>query len=120
MFFRKKNETIKEVVPPECDHKWKDFKWYIRVDRPLDSYTLKILEPYVCIHCKKRKDIVLFQEQIRGREQVDKRVEELVSFYKDYLQDIAILEDEINDFQLVDRDYLKIAENLYNTIELKL
>lgn len=64
MFFnRNKNKNKNENLPstpPPCKHKWKDFPWYI--DSALFDNTklhIRIIEPYVCIYCKKRKDIIL-------------------------------------------------------------
>ena len=40
--------------------------------------------------------------------------------YKEHLKDRALLEDEIADMQLVDREYLKIIDMLHNSNSKKI
>lgn len=75
---------------------------------------IEIYEPYVCIHCKKRKDILLLDVSYicSSKKEGDKLYDEVQEEYKDQLRPRAVIEDMINDFQLVDRSYLEIAQAL--------
>lgn len=73
-----------------------------------------MIEPYVCIFCKKRKEIVLenFTLVEINKVKTDDTLNRFKEKYKSFVRDRAIVEDEINDFQLVDREALAIVENL--------
>lgn len=117
--FKKKVETS-EYKPRTCDHKWTDIRidgeecWY--VDSILDGNKVQysIIEPYVCIHCKQRKDVVLAQQttsfttKTAAYDYYDKLRKDLKKQYPQ-IKDRAIVEDKISDVQLVDRDYLRVA-----------
>lgn len=113
-----KKQTI-EAKPIEfkCNHKWKDFPWYITALYYEDTHAfdLKIIEPYVCIHCKERKDIVLHSVSRANFswKQASTLLEECEEKYGEFCQPRPIVEDMIHDMQLVDRQYLEIAESLY-------
>ena len=67
-FFKRKEpepEIIIQELPKECSHKWRDFPWYMEYDYDTNTGSLKvgIYEPYVCIHCKKRENVTLYQEK---------------------------------------------------------
>lgn len=128
--FKKKQEPnlwIKPMKRPSiCQHKWKDFKWYIETDHKNGHWVhgsyiepksiVRIIKPYVCILCKERKEIVLLEEEYKGCENIssfNNRVKELKVKYDEYLENKVIIEDQINDFQLVDREYLEIARTLF-------
>ena len=118
MFFnRKKNKNKNPPSPPPCNHKWKDFPWYINSTLFDNSkFLIEIIEPYVCIYCKKRKNIVL--EKITRlnitRSRADELICELEEKYKDHIKDEAIVNDMINDMILVDREYLRLYEEVVN------
>ena len=61
MFFsKKKKEEKSNNHTKTCNHKWKDFPWYIDSTWCTDqTFNLTIIEPYVCIFCKERKNIEL-------------------------------------------------------------
>ena len=113
-FWDKKKKTL---PPPPCRHKWMDFPWYYEAKYIKDTkfFNAKIIEPYVCIHCKERKNIVLkeISTYISIKNATDV-IESWKQTYKDKMQDKAIVEDMINDMQLVDREYLAIAHSLQN------
>ena len=107
-----------EAKKPSCDHKWRDFDWYL-------SYTLKkneagrsvltysIMEPYVCIHCHERKDVTLETGEIplSDTAKISDILDNLVKSYP-RLKYKADIEDAINDEIHVDREYLKFADYL--------
>ena len=107
--------------PPirECDHKWTDIKidgdecWYI--DFTIDGRNIdySIYEPYVCIHCKKRKDVCIESEVYHedSNKSAWKRYRDIRELYPQ-IKERAVVEDAVNDLQLVDRDYLRIAANV--------
>lgn len=112
----KKKEPPALIKPPPCNHKWKDFPWYTIESYDYSSRVVcfSVYEPYVCIYCKERKDVCLEKHKrfvgsrLNADKYIIKRKEELGSNWKPR----AIVEDMINDFQLVDREHLKIAEAL--------
>lgn len=117
-FFKKKKIESSEpsYQKTECSHKYQDFDWYSEVEYDSRSHiaTICIFEPYVCIHCKKRKNVLLKQMEISGTiNHIYDVLEAIVKKYP-HLKDKAIVEDEINDMQLVDREYLEIYRSLQN------
>jgi hypothetical protein len=119
-FSRKKKveETPKVIEPRPCQHKYKDFPWY--TDGTYNENTkvldVSIIEPYVCIHCGHRKDVVLDHfSRIFGK------FEEAEKFYDDFqdgkytnmIEKKAVVEDMINDMVLVDRQYIEIYMRLH-------
>ena len=116
-WFKKKQKTEVKPIEFTCNHKWRDFPWYIKATYydSVRRFELQIIEPYVCIHCKERKDVVL-HEVVRNNSSW-KHVEELLAEceekYGEHCQSRPVIEDMIHDMQLVDRQYLKIAESLY-------
>ena len=116
-FFKKKNK------PVVCNHKWKDFPWYIKIEfydtekyaHKYDwRYTAKVFEPYVCVKCKQRRDELLFNYDSSTKESRDKKVEELQTKYSDRIKPIVEIQDLILDEQLVDRRDLELLEELNN------
>lgn len=106
---KKKKEPSEPVKIPECDHKWKDFKWYLVMEEDgFGRADIHIIEPYVCIHCKKRKDVKL--QSWYNVSHPKKLCETITSNLGDKIEVRAIIEDEINDMTLVDREYLKWAD----------
>lgn len=112
MFFKKK-----AVV---CLHKYKDFPWYIEVSRyENDSgnyrYKVDVVEPYVCVHCGRRQDIVLFRSSgIYSKSEADNIAEKFREKYAGHIQDRAIVEDMVNDTILVDQQYLRFHDMVKN------
>lgn len=117
LFRKKKSETTVQFVPPECRHKYRDFDWYIDERWMYDEYRRKIydvrvIEPYVCIHCKKRIDKVLFRDNYLLKAEHDALIERLRSEHSQ-IKPQEVVEDQIADMQLVDREYLEIAQNIF-------
>lgn len=100
-----------EPQPVVCNHKWQDFPWYIDgTYYPSDHREIvDVYEPYVCIHCKERKDIRLLHHStnVRNRDEADEIFDHIQNQYKEHLRDRAEIEDMINDMQFVDAEYLK-------------
>lgn len=113
----KKQRVEAKPIEFKCNHKWKDFPWYITAFyyEDTNAFDLKIIEPYVCIHCKERKDVVLHSVSRANFswKQASKLLEECEEKYGEFCQPRPIVEDMIHDMQLIDRQYLEIAESLY-------
>lgn len=108
-FFKKK------IAPPTvCNHKWKDFPWFdvYGHDSLTGKYFFRIMEPYVCIKCKERRDKMLMQFTSNSMEERDLTLAEYKKKYKEKLLDMAEVEDMVQDEILVDREYLKLLEQL--------
>lgn len=114
--FKKKKPVPAVVEPPPCKHKWQDFPWIMRFYYDYDQRELKveIIEPYVCIYCKERQDRVLIKDWYtnENKKEIDRLMDEYREKYKDYIEPEAIVEDKINDYQMVDREWLEIANML--------
>ena len=114
---KEKAEEIPAIPEYHCSHRWKDFDWYIEGTWQSDSNTvsMRIIEPYVCIHCKERKNVTLQEAtrcDIRSLREAQSEADEWVKLFGDRVKEQAIVEDQINDFQLVDRAALEIARRL--------
>ena len=118
-FFNWNNKKEKEQKPIaiKCEHKWQDFPWYMQAIYSADTreFEIKLIEPYVCVHCKKRKDVVLHRIERANYswDEAKELVDECWEKYGQYCKDRPIIEDMINDMQLVDRQYLEILKNLH-------
>ena len=119
-FSKRPKKSEKKVDPPirECKHKYKDFPWYTNGKYNYDTKVLDIsvIEPYVCIHCGHRKDVVLdhFSRIFYDFAEAEKFYEDFQdSQYTDKMKPRAIVENMINDMVLVDQQYLDIYMNLY-------
>lgn len=121
-WFWQKKETPKFVAPP-CKHKYRDFPWYLDgtvKDNTVrytshKTWTVKILEPYVCVHCGHRKDICLATYSGYGEDSEKDALERmrfLEARYPEQLKDRPVVEDMIMDMQLVDREYLEMMDGL--------
>lgn len=103
-----------DLKKPVCAHKYRDFHWYIEGEyyaHPSDMFSIRIIEPYVCVWCGDRKNQIL-QEVVRRGDMASKSemveiAKSLMDTYGDKIRPRAFVEDEINDMQLVDRDYLR-------------
>lgn len=121
LFNRKKKKEVPAVESPVFisahEHTWKDMPWYMGVHYSGTNKTAgyKIVEPYICVTCGKRKDITLEEEDYSNinaedREVIFNRVREC---YKDYLKPRAIVEDMINNIILVkDPQRLEMLEKM--------
>ena len=114
---RKKQKAAAQVTSttttptkPACSHKYRDFHWYVEGTVYSTNFNMKLVEPYVCVWCGHRKNIVLqefYQECQNPRHEMVEITKSLIDTYGDRIQPRALVEDEINDMQLVDRDYLR-------------
>ena len=118
-WFRKKQRSKEEKGVPTRNHKWKDFPWYMsgKYNYETRYATLEIVEPYVCIHCKERKDVVLHSIARANYDWEDTKelLDTADKLYGKYCEPRPVVEDMINDMQLVDREYLKFAELIHTT-----
>jgi len=100
--------------PKECKHKYKDFPWFISLERDersiLERYRLKVVEPYVCLLCKKRTDVVLSCVANVDMDNMNDKIKELKDRYKGKIEERAIVEDMVSDCQLVDKSFLESYE----------
>jgi len=100
-----------DLKSPKCSHKFRDFHWYVEGTAYAHHFSMKLIEPYVCVWCGERKNVVLqefYQEQISNpRQEMVSITKSLIDTYGDRIQPRAMVEDEIHDMQLVDRDYLR-------------
>ena len=116
-WFNRKSKA-EEVKPqkPVCNHKWKDFPWFYeaRYNTSYQELTFKVWEPFVCIHCKERQNRLLYERKshYKSYEEADNYVTKFREKYADRMEEEVVVEDMIADMQLVDRDYLLIAETL--------
>lgn len=116
-WFNRKSK-VEEVKPqkPVCNHKYKDFPWFYeaRYNTSTRELVFKVWEPFVCIHCKERINRLLYERNSHYKtyEEADDYVTQFREKYADRMEEEVIVEDMIADMQLVDRDYLLIAETL--------
>lgn len=103
-----------DLKKPTCAHKYRDFHWYIEGEYRAHSpsmFSIRIIEPYVCVWCGDRKNQILQEITREGtmasKSEMEKVTKSLIDTYGDKIQPRAFVEDEINDMQLVDRDYLR-------------
>lgn len=117
--FRKKVEAPKVIEPLPCQHKYKDFPWYVEGKYDYNTYleTINVIEPYVCILCGHRKDVVLdtVSRYFSRFEDAEKFYDNFCSnsTYAERIKPRAIVEDMINDMSLVDQKYLDIYMQLH-------
>ena len=116
-WFNRKSK-VEKVKPqkPVCNHKYKDFPWFYeaRYNTSTRELTFKVWEPFVCIHCKERINRLLYERNSHYKtyEEADNYVTQFREKYADRMEEEVVVEDMIADMQLVDRDYLLIAETL--------
>lgn len=107
--------------PPVCDHKWQDFPWYVNgvYDERKHTQETVVIEPYVCVHCGERKDVVLYHNtrSATSFDEASKIYNKICDEYAGHIENRAIVEDMISDMQLVDRDYLKYWNIVHNGAE---
>ena len=109
-----------QILAPKCQHKYRDYPWYLEWGKNANRIDYKIIEPYLCIHCGERKNVVLESGRIILKDG-ETEEEVLASFKRAYpqLQNKPVVEDAINDAILVDREYLRIADYLRGNGDLK-
>lgn len=119
LFKRKKKgeeQPVEIYKPKTCQHKWRDFPWFIEYGRRVNGYSYKyfvtVYEPYVCIYCKERKNVPLENFESSNYTSIETEKRRFENEYKDYIKPRAVVEDMINDMQLVDRQWLKIVDKL--------
>lgn len=117
MWFKKKQlKAETEKLPAEniCNHKFRDFNWYMLYNYELETnkYEIKIYEPYVCILCKHREDKLLERITGFGSKELDKKRDEMFHIYPK-LKGISEVQDEINDMLMVDPYYLDAYYKLH-------
>lgn len=101
--------------PPKCQHKYRDYSWYMEYEAqhfPNGNKVLnyRIFEPYVCVVCHERYDACLEKGTISLN---DKTLNDAVKSITDRYPKItnrAEIEDAINDDIHVDLEYLKWAD----------
>ena len=115
-----KVETTTETSKPVCSHKYRDFHWYIEGEyraHPPTMFEIKVIEPYVCVWCGHRKNQVLQTVTREGKYATKSEMmnvtQSLMETYQGKIRPRAFVEDEINDMQLVDRDYLRALALLH-------
>ena len=122
-FWNKKKKKEENQQPPikilsPCErgiHRYKDFDWYIETVVEEHHYTyryiVKVVEPYVCIHCGHREDQVLGEWYFPKKQDAKSMIETL---HEDpHIKSVIEVEDAIHDMQLVDREYLAIMHQLH-------
>lgn len=114
-----KNEEPKfQPTTPEfkCSHTWKDFPWYMESTYYIDARKLyyTITKPYVCIHCKERRDEELLDIHIDGvsRDEAEVILTDIKKEFSDKIAEKPLVEEMILDMQLVDRKALEIAQQI--------
>ena len=116
MFFhKKKNDAVSKITLPEPEHhhKYRDYSWYIEAHYDPDymTYEIDIIEPYVCIYCGHRKNVILTHIKQPGNlEKMLDAISSIMEKYPDKIEPKPIVEDCINDDIYVDREYLAIAD----------
>ena len=124
MFWKKKAQKAQEPekfeIKSPCElgkHRYKDFKWYIQTQDVVQygnrKYIVRVIEPYVCIHCGHRNNETLQSWSLNSRSERDEMVAKIQKRYEDRIGNTLEIEDEIKDMQLVDREYLTIMQQLH-------
>lgn len=131
IFFPKRNKSpkskpIPDFVPPPMVHihHWQDFPPYIRYNISEDEYKIEIIEPYVCLDCKQRKDVVLTSVNRTGDnvyQEGHNELKQIKEENKDIIKSRVVVEDMINDTIHVDKEYNKYWHLIHSnqTIDLK-
>lgn len=132
LFKRRTREPPILINQSKCSHTWKDFPWYMQsswtayanntlnpgiyTDIAKGRLVMSIFEPYICIHCKERKDIKLYESSHDNMTlgQASAYIRNEMEKFKDNIKPIPVVEDMIHDYVLVDQEKLKIAEKILN------
>lgn len=122
-FFPKKQKQEKInsnfVLPTEekCNHKYQDFPPFFLYNWSDNEYSVKIVESYVCPYCKKRIDKIL-EERKGTSSHAEMDGQEIINNLRKNHPEIKEkfeVEDMINDFILVDREYMHWFHMLHGT-----
>lgn len=109
-------DPVVEIPVPKCIHTWKDFPAYIkeRYTGPKQESVLEVVEPYVCVHCKERKNVTLYTETETGltRDEHNEKRAYWERKYREILKPRIVVEDMINDEIYVDPVKLAIVDKL--------
>lgn len=122
-FRKKKEEKIEEELlfsKPKHLHVFKDMPWYMEEEYSGEGRwaLYRIIEPYICIYCGERKNVVLDKTRWDNITPADREkfYEEVRHTYKKYLKPKAVVEDMINNILLVrDPKYLDTVEAFRGT-----
>lgn len=119
IFSRKSKVTEKNFELPTLPHEhvWKDLPWYMECHYSGKDMTAdyKIVEPYICVTCGKRKDVCLERESWQNIDAKtrDEWYSKIRRRYKKYLKPRAVVEDMINNIILVkDANRLNMLERM--------
>ena len=112
-FSKKKNK------PTVCNHKWKDFPWYLHTHHRTEYdgekvYAVEVYEPYICVKCKERRNECLGGFESNSQKARDEKAKEIKETYPDKIKGRLEVEDMVKDEQLVDRDYLNLLAQYEN------
>lgn len=138
-FGKKKNEsepahlepTYVPAPPKECSHHWQDFPPYLNYKISDTKYEIEVIEPYVCLDCKRRKEVTLLHLSREGANvynEGEAKIAQLQKQYEGFIEDRLVVEDKINDVINVDSEYnkfwlmihgMKNPSNSHNTTEDK-
>ena len=115
LFSKKQSTSIS--TSQECNHKWIDFPAFIRENHNTydNTYTIQVIEPYVCIYCKQRKNETIWYEEGKCYDVINKinSIKKELSKHN-FIKPSIVVEDMVKDFQNVDRDYLAWYDYLHN------
>ena len=119
--FRKKKEKTLPVELPACQHRWKDFPWFIKESysqraNGTIAYEITIYEPYCCIWCKVLKTVELYDEKGVASDLKDfkNRLAKAADNCGDHLLPRVQVFDMIEDMRHnIDREYLDLIDKMY-------
>lgn len=114
-----KSEAQSEPAPVQrkCSHTWKPFPKYLDSTFYVDAKkeVVKVIKPYVCIHCKEvhREVLVEHVRFVSCREEADDFYRQIKSgFSEGELSDEVHVSEMIADMRLVDETALDIARQI--------
>lgn len=117
--WNKKKDKQEEITIPEIphEHTWKDMPWYMteKYSEKQKTAEYEIVEPFICITCGSRQNVVLESQYYAGLEREDRKriFNEVKKTYKQYLKPRAVVEDMINNILLVkDAHHLAMLEKM--------
>ena len=110
---KEKNKSEQPQKPVRCKHVWRPFPWYTKWEKEDDLVIIEVFKPYVCIHCKEEKHVKLRRMQRRcTKDNVMDIIAGVEEVYRDKIQPIAIVREQIADMQLIDPVALRIARDI--------
>lgn len=117
--FKKKKKEPEEITIPEIPHThvFKDMPWYMteKYSEKQKTAEYEIIEPFICITCGFRQNVVLESQYYAGLEREDRKriFNEVKKTYRQYLKPRAVVEDMINNILLVkDAHHLAMLEKM--------